>query len=397
MDPDSEESIGNSVRRVLDLIDASSDLQGKKKAMIKPNICCDKDWTTGTTTCPWVVRTVVQWLKENGIHDITLADGTIVGQDTLENMEKIGFMRLAEEFGLELVDLNKDKRIELKVDSPRVFEKIKVARTPLETDYLINIPVMKTHICTSVTLSMKNLKGLLDKKWKRQFHFMGLDGALADLASVVRPDLNIIDGTVGMEGRGPINGTAKEAGVLLASRDHFAADIAGSRVMGLDPLEIRHLTMFAERIGIGVESYWPHLTGDVDFKLAFEKPVSARDQCFSGIELDWGDPCSGCANALGAALDHLERDGDIEEVQRRGGVLIALGKKADPDAEDNLFLMGRCQYRNRKKGVYIPGCPPQSFVIRGLFYEMIGKQTVYRQEDVLKEAEDAYGDELEDD
>ena len=146
-----------------------------------------------------------------------------------------------------------------------------------------------------------------------------------------------------------------------------------------------------------ISSYEPQLVGDIDFGLAFRKPVSAQDQSFQGIELEWGDPCSGCANALGAALDHLERDGDLGEVERLGGVLVALGEKAEPEAKDNLFLMGRCQHRNRSKGVYIPGCPPQSFVIRGLFYEMIGKDTKYRRDDVLREAEEAYGDENEKD
>jgi len=376
--PVSRTSISRAVRQVLDSLDGTSDLEGSSKAMIKPNLCCGKDWTTGATTNPEVVREVALWLLENGVEELILADGTIVGQDTMENMSSTGLLDLASELGMEVLDLNADERVEISVKDPLELDRIKLARTAIEVDLLVNIPVMKTHICTSVTLSVKNMKGLLDDTWKKRFHFRGLDRCLADLATCVSPGLNIIDGSMGMEGRGPINGEPRGAGIIIASRDMLAADVAASRIMDFDPVGIRHLQFWAERREIDLTSYSPHTIGQVE-AIPFRKAPSVLDQRFQGVELEWGEPCSGCACALGAALSHMERDGDLASLEEKGGAVIALGPEVDPEGSGNLVLMGKCQHRNRSRGHYIPGCPPQSPVIRGTLYEMMGRESDHRK------------------
>lgn len=387
----SENVIKGSLEKLLELISYDEDLSGVKSAVIKPNLCSEKDWTTGTTTCPVIIREVATWLFDHGVQKITVADGSVVGKDTIEVMEKTGVMDVVEELGLRAVDLNKDKTVKVKVPSPLIHGEIQLARTPLEADYLVNIPVMKTHICTGVTLSIKNLKGLLPPAWKKRFHFMGLDGSLADLASVVKPDLNILDGVVGMEGQGPITGTPRKARVMMASKNHFSLDVVASRMMGFDPAEIKHLEMYAGRLGIDISSYAPQILGDPDLTIEFKKPVSAHEGYFPGVEIVWGDPCSGCDSALGAALSGLAQEGELERLREMGGITIVIGQKAEPPEKERVLLVGKCQYRNRDKGIFIPGCPPQGFLIRGIIDEIMGKESEYRSEELIKEAEEMYG------
>lgn len=391
MDGISEDLIGKSVRNLLKILSCDDDLSDVKDAVIKPNLCSEKDWTTGTTTCPVIIREVATWLLDHGVNRITVADGSVVGKDTFEVMEKTGVMDVVEELNLNAVDLNKDDTVKVKVPSPIVHKEIQLARTPLEADYMVNIPVMKTHICTGVTLSIKNLKGLLPPAWKKRFHFMGLDGSLADLASVVSPDLNILDGTVGMEGQGPITGIPKNAGLLMGSKNHLTLDVAASRIMGFDPAEIRHLVLYAESTGINISEFTPHVIGDTDFKIEFKKPISAHEGYFPGVDIVWGDPCSGCDSALGAALSGLAKEGELENLKEMGGITIVIGQKAEPPEKERVLLIGKCQYRNRHKGIFIPGCPPQGFLIRGIIDEIMGKESEYRSEDLLKEAEEMYG------
>ncbi len=120
-----------------------------------------------------------------------------------------------------------------------VAKEIKVAKRVLDADFLINVPTMKTHVATGVSLCLKNLKGVLPENEKRRSHFLGVNKFVTDLNSIVKPHLCVIDGTVAMEGDGPMQGTPVHLGVLVAGCDPVATDLIATRVMGLDPWEFK--------------------------------------------------------------------------------------------------------------------------------------------------------------
>ncbi len=120
-----------------------------------------------------------------------------------------------------------------------------VAKPVADADILISLPKMKTHHWVGVTLSLKNLFGILPGViygWpKNLLHYRGIERSILDLVRTIRVHYSIIDGVVGMEGDGPIMGRAKPVGTLIMSPFPLAADATAARMMGFDPLKVRYL------------------------------------------------------------------------------------------------------------------------------------------------------------
>jgi uncharacterized protein (DUF362 family) len=131
-------------------------------------------------------------------------------------------------------------------------------RAVLDADVVVSMPKMKTHHWAGVTLSLKNCFGCVPGRvygWpKNALHWAGLNGSILDVASAVRPDLAIIDGIVGLEGNGPINGVPKDVGLLVIGDDPVAADTIGAALMGVDPEKVFHLAEAARYLGQGDRS-----------------------------------------------------------------------------------------------------------------------------------------------
>jgi uncharacterized protein (DUF362 family) len=119
----------------------------------------------------------------------------------------------------------------------------------LTADIIISIPKLKTHHWVGVTLSMKNLFGTLPGPiygWpKNLLHIKGIENSILDLALTVPVTYAIIDGITGMEGDGPILGTAKKVGALIMGKDILAVDCTAARIMGFDPAKINYLSRAA--------------------------------------------------------------------------------------------------------------------------------------------------------
>src|ERR1017187_2381543 len=145
--------------------------------------------------------------------------------------------------------LNLSNERTVRVDRPDnvVLKRIDVPWVLRDT-LLITVPVMKTHAKTGLTGALKNQWGCLSKM-RHEYHLV-LDDALADLNSVVRPHLSLMDATIGLEGNGPKSGHPRVADRILCSTDPVALDTVQAQIMGLDPAAIRHLGLCAAR-GIG--------------------------------------------------------------------------------------------------------------------------------------------------
>jgi uncharacterized protein (DUF362 family) len=135
------------------------------------------------------------------------------------------------------------------------LEYLYLSQTVATADVLISLPKLKTHHWAGATLSLKNLFGTLPGicyGWpKNELHWRGIDNSIVDIALTRTPDLAVVDGIVGMEGDGPLNGTAKPLGGLIMGADPLAVDATCCRLMRLDPERIGYLVLgFTRRLGL---------------------------------------------------------------------------------------------------------------------------------------------------
>ncbi len=153
---------------------------------------------------------------------------------------------MAEELGLKVVNLSKDELVE--IPDPRL-KGFGMARTWLEADAFVTLPVLKTHATTVFTGCLKNQWGCIPRYDRILLHKY-LHELIGQINAIRPVTLALMDGLVGMQGRGPINGYPINLGVLLASRDPVALDATAMRLIGLEPATSRHV-VHAERIGLG--------------------------------------------------------------------------------------------------------------------------------------------------
>jgi uncharacterized protein (DUF362 family) len=161
-----------------------------------------------------------------------------------------GTKEMCERNHVEFVNLRhlKDK-VKLPVPDSETLKTITVPRIVTESA-VISAAKLKTHSATTVTLGLKNLFGLLPDKFKGKYHAKGISKVVVDINAVVKPVLTVVDGFVGMEGAGPVDGNPVKMDLIVAGRDVVAVDATCCRVMGFDPHNIKHVWRAFER-GLG--------------------------------------------------------------------------------------------------------------------------------------------------
>ncbi|MCS7131982.1 MAG: DUF362 domain-containing protein, partial [Hadesarchaea archaeon] len=177
---------------------------------------------------------------------VIVAEGSGFG-DTSEAFRDLGYEKLAERFGVRLVDLNRDDFEVLELSRAKVLKRFELPLT-LKGAYLVSAAVLKRHSITRVTLSVKNMLGATVGRDKGRFHRLGIDESIVDVCLYSRPDLAVIDGRLGLSSE--LGGEAKEFGVMIFSEDPVAADAIGARILGVEPSSVRHLKL-AQEMGLG--------------------------------------------------------------------------------------------------------------------------------------------------
>lgn len=240
-----------NVRQALDAIEDDIDLAGKERITIKPNFVTV--YHALAATHPDAVRAVLDFLKQRGVQQVTLIGGPAVGSFQ-QGLENYGYMPLVEKYGLHIVELNNDDSVEVDIYDEKLRPiQISVARTAVESDYRISVCPTKTHDLAIVTLSLKNLAvGSITKGQKSRSHqgHRGINLNLYRLAHHVAPHLSVLDGFVGMEGKGPAHGDPVDWRVAIASTDFVAADSFAAQMMGFELENVGYLSYCARR-GMG--------------------------------------------------------------------------------------------------------------------------------------------------
>lgn len=228
--------------------DVDGILSVKKPVLIKPNYINSQHPSTGITTDARVVEGVVKFLRERKVEEIIIGEGS-GWVDTVHAFKVAGIDAVAKRWGVKLVDLNKDEFVEVNPPNPLSLKQVRVAKTSLES-IIISVPKLKVHGSATVTLSLKNMMGALASKGI--MHNGQLSRNIADLASVLKPSIAVIDGIIAGEGH-ETSGSPVEMNLVIAGTDPVATDAVGSAVMGIPPADVRHL-QFAEEKGLGTRN-----------------------------------------------------------------------------------------------------------------------------------------------
>jgi uncharacterized protein (DUF362 family) len=224
-----------------------------KTILLKPNLV-GFDPLNVMNTHPAVIAATRETLLRLGASVVLIGDGPALERDTQAVVESVRMREFTGPLSRVFVDLNVDdvERVVLQTRASRLKE-LYLPRTVRGADYVISLAKLKTHHWAGVTLSLKNMFGIVPGGcygWpKNILHWAGIDRAIMDINAAMRPNFAIVDGVVGMEGNGPIQGSPKAAGVLIAGDDPVAVDATCTRVMGLIPEKIHHIARAAMLLG----------------------------------------------------------------------------------------------------------------------------------------------------
>jgi uncharacterized protein (DUF362 family) len=366
-------SVEDAVREAVRLAGGFEDLIGPDtRVLVKPNQCKPSPRHSGCQTDGDVVEAVTKLVLERSPKSVVIGDGAIAGYDfggfsTQEAFDTSGVTDVATRLGVELRNLNTDAYEEVEVPGALVMNSVRIARTALESDVIISIPVLKTHIRTHATLSAKNMKGVMPGSEKRKSHRVGLDQAIVDLCSVVRPHFAVIDATVGMQGLWQYPDDTREMGLIVAASDALYADVVGAALMGIDPSQIMHLQYLAQKEGKKAMLDAIEVVGEAieahrqQFIMGFDVFRSRYPE----VNIVQGESaCSGCTNELVSAITYMKQAGYGDKMK---DLTVVIGNATDVESTGKLVALGKCAAGLEGADKKVAGCPPkEDAMIRAL-------------------------------
>lgn len=371
-----------SLKEAIDLCGGFGDLDPSSKVLIKPNLVVwhEVDFPKyGVLTTSRMIEDMVKLLKEQGVNDITIAEGAVNVSAPL--MQKaftcMGFNALRDRYGVKTINVIQGSFKKLTVDNVT----LSFNKDILEADYVIDMPVLKTHSATAVSLGMKNLKGLISPGSRKKCHnadqSINLNYHVAKLASFLPVRLVVIDGIYSLE-RGPLyNGKAYRSNIIIASHDIIAADKVGAKVMRIDPENVPHIAMAATDKGRPTDLSDVNIKGNVDINTALKPhswvfkqnesgyiPLYFEKAGIRGITFPAGDLtlCTYCSHlilyVIMGILMAKNKNKTFDDIEMLHGKTY----KPTPGHKHTL-LIGQCQVKLNSKNplinhcVKIHGCP----------------------------------------
>lgn len=235
-----------------------------KRVVLKPNLVeFHRDRVINTH--PKFVGAVIDLFLREGASEVIVAEGPGHWRNAQFLVNESGLGDELRARGVRFVDVNHDEPVKVpNVGRTTGLEFLYLSKTVAEADVFVSLPKLKTHHWAGATLSLKNLFGILPGicyGWpKNELHWRGIPNSIVDIALTHTPHLAIIDGIVGMEGDGPLAGTAKHVGAVVMGLDLLAVDATGCRLMGLPPERLPTLRLAEQkRLGVLREDLIPQL------------------------------------------------------------------------------------------------------------------------------------------
>ena len=363
----------DSISRAIELCGGFDSLKASHRVLIKPNITFG-GWMPippyGMVTTSKVIEGILLKLAEHGCNNVSVGEGTIVGvvgSNTRRGYKYTGIDRVARKYGAKLIDLNEGP-----FESKSLGDvKVGISKIALEADFLINVPVLKTHPQVKVSLGFKNLKGCLDVASRKAFHMKGLEHLICLLNQLLESDLTIIDGIYMLE-KGPdaLVGVSYRKNLIIASRDAFECDCVGATILGFEPSQIGYLEEYAQLSKRPADVKAFQIVGErlepLKEKLRWEINPDEELFEFAGITgLSAPHPgdyiCSGCYANLAYSFGLF---GKVNPNLNLGNTRIYSGKKQVQNGPgQRIILYGNCAIKSNgqeKTAASIAGCPPQT-------------------------------------
>lgn len=244
----------DGVLKALSLIEnqVAEEIKGKKKVLIKPNFVSTSRQLAATHVD--AVRAVLDFLEKHYSGKVIIGEGPSVSS-LRSGLINFGYLWLQDKYDVEFVDLNRDDYIEVEGYDSRLRPlKFRLSKTAVESDYRISLALPKTHDTVIVTLAVKNMvMGSVVGHDKERMHqgYKAINLSIAKLAQTVMPHLGVIDGYVGMEGRGPVSGDPVNLRIAAASVYPVSLDAVVTEIMGFNPSDVGYLYHLS-KWGVGV-------------------------------------------------------------------------------------------------------------------------------------------------
>lgn len=378
-----------SVRKAVDLSNGLDRLPAKARVFIKPNIVF---WTRvvpfpkwGVITTSRVVEDMVVLLKERGIEDITIGEGTVTmnPKDTAtpaHAFETLGYQTLQKRYGVKYLNVFERPFRKLDLGEGIVLH---FNSDALDSDFVIDLPVLKTHNQAKVSLGIKNLKGLLNINSRKKCHSADpekdLNYLIARLPERLPPVFTLLDGIYTNE-RGPsFDGRIRRSNLLVASADLLSADMVGAKVLGYEPAAVPHLVHAARNQGRPLDLSDIELKGETlsevasfhEYDFAYVEnengtmPVPLAKEGLKGLtyhkyDLSMCTYCSGINGLMLTAIRNAWKGQPWDEIE------VLTGKMMKPTpGKKKTILIGKCIYQANKNHpdiremIAIKGCPPK--------------------------------------
>jgi uncharacterized protein (DUF362 family) len=377
-----------SVKKAVELSNGLNRLPSQARVFIKPNIVF---WTRSVAFPKWgvittsrVIEDMVKILKEHGVKHITIGEGVVMRsrKDTktpAHAFETLGYNVLKKRYDVSTVNVFDRPFREVDLGEGIVLN---FNEDILDCDFIVDIPAMKTHNQTVVSLGIKNLKGVIDIKSRKTCHnadpVKNLHFHVARLADKLPPIFTIIDGIYTLQ-RGPgFDGHMRRSNLLVASADILAGDMVGAKLLGHDPADVPHLVHAARNRGRSTDLSDIEIVGeDIETTASFHEhhfqytinetcclPVPLAKQGLKGIHYRKFDStlctyCSGLTGVVLTAIRYAWKGEPWEDVEVLNGKIMQPSK-----GMKKTILLGKCMYQLNKNNpdiqemIAIKGCPP---------------------------------------
>src|SRR5947209_5266958 len=246
------DGIEEAAHRVIKQIGGmASVLKGAQTAILKPNFVAGRAAETGSTTSFALLKAVAEEVQACGAEPVLCEmPGTEFDREATYTI--LGVEQFCQEHGIRVLRIdpegNEQDWIPLQPTGAKKLRHFRVPRIFNEA-CLINLPVLKTHVVSTMTLSMKNPMGILPRPDRRSMHTFGIDQCIVDMNLGIKPDLTIVDGSVGQDGEGPLYGDKADLQVLVGGRESLAVDLVCCQIVGVKPRDIPHLKLALEQCG----------------------------------------------------------------------------------------------------------------------------------------------------
>lgn len=353
------DTLENRIKSAIDDLGGINQLiPSGKKILIKPNLVLAKSFESGATTNPQVLDTVLEELKKTSPQEIIIGEGSSAFFATTEKAFRVsGIAQVAHKHKVKLVDFQKEQYVTVPIPQGKEISEVNIAKSVLEADVLINLPVLKLHSQTLVTLSLKNLKGCMPNKEKKRFHGLNLDQCIADLNLVVPSNLVILDASLcAFSWEGETNPVALDT--VLVGCNPVAVDTVATSLLGYRPQEVKHLQLAASH-SLGttnkeeLQILHEEILEDVELPDRKEKD---RKYNIPGLQVMERGACTPCEGSLQVAMRRLEQTG----ASLSGTVFLGqLIEKDDlKDAKGEWIGIGECGNKIAGEENSIRGCPP---------------------------------------